>query len=113
MNIILIMKYARKTITRPTNAATIVFLAPSTAVLSPPDVIHLIPPKIKKPRAINVAIINAIVIKAPTIPPPKVRLHSLLNPTVPPFPAHGSIILFAANTGAVVPKNATEEIRYG
>jgi len=110
-NTILIIKYAKKTITKPTNAATIVFLAPSTAVLSPPDVIHLIPPKIRKPRAIRVAIIKAIVIRALTTPPPKFRLQRILNPAFPDL-AHGSIVV-VAKAGAAVPRKAKEEIIYG
>lgn len=50
--------------TRPTTAATIVFLAPSTAVLSPPDITHLIPPHIRKNRATTTAIIKRIVTAA-------------------------------------------------
>ena len=53
---ILSIKYERNTITRPTTAATIVFLAASTALLSPPDNIHLIPPQMRNASAITTAI---------------------------------------------------------
>lgn len=44
----LMMKNARKAITRPITAATICFCAVSTLVLSPLEAIHLMPPKIRK-----------------------------------------------------------------
>lgn len=56
------MKYAKKVITNPTSAATIIFLADSIPDLSPPEVIHLIPPKTKNAKAIKDAAIKAIVI---------------------------------------------------
>lgn len=54
------MKYAKNTKTSPISAATIVFLAPSTFVLSPPEVIHLMPPYIRKARAITTVTIKTI-----------------------------------------------------
>ena len=79
--IIFNIKYARKTITSPTIAATIVFRAPSTAVLSPPDIIHFTPPKIRNPKAMTVAITNSTWITVLTIFPklPVVKLQRTLN----------------------------------
>lgn len=71
----LIIKYARNVITRPTRAATIIFLADSTPALSPPDVIHLIPPNTKKARAISEAAIKAVSITAENISPVGESLH--------------------------------------
>lgn len=82
--------------TNPTRAATIVFLAPSTPVLSPPDVIHFMPPKIKKPRAIKAAIIKAIVIRAPTSPPLKLSPQRALNCE----PAGHGLTLFGIGSAA-------------
>lgn len=56
------IKYDKKVITSPTNAATIMFLADSTPDLSPPEVIHLIPPNTRKAKAIREAPIKAKVI---------------------------------------------------
>ena len=44
-------------------------LAPSTFDLSPPDIIHLIPPKIKENKKDKEAIIKAIIKSAEIIPP--------------------------------------------
>jgi len=77
------MKYAKKTITRPTTAATIVFLAASTLVLSPPDRIHLIPPQIKNPNAIRTASMKRRVITFPTTFP-KLLDVSLQRPAKSP-----------------------------
>ena len=63
------IKNARNTIIKPTIAATIVFRALSTAVLSPPEKIHLIPPKIRKAKAITIAIIKKKVTRFPTTSP--------------------------------------------
>ena len=72
-----IIKYARKTITNPTKAATIIFLAASTPALSPPEVIHLMPPNIRKASATRTATTNISVITAfiipPTLPTPKLQ----------------------------------------
>lgn len=69
----LIIKNDRNTSTSPTRAATIVPLAASTFALSPPETTHLIPPKIRKPRAKRTAttkrIVMTAVIKGP-IPAP-------------------------------------------
>ena len=57
----MIIKKARSAIISPMIEAIIVFRADSTLALSPPEVIHLIPPKIRKNKAINAAAIKKIV----------------------------------------------------
>ncbi len=97
MNIRLNMKKDKNTITSPTNAATIVFLAFSTPVLSPPDVIHLIPPQIRNAKAMIAAITKAAVIILPTSPPPRFNLQRMSKPTPPPCASsgHGSTFVSA------------------
>lgn len=88
------MKKAKKEITNPMIAAMIVPRALSTFALSPPDVIHRIPPQIRKKRAINVATIRMKVTAAPTRGPMlfAFKLQSLLNC---PAPGQGLTLLFA------------------
>ncbi len=75
------IKNAKNAITRPTIEAIILPRALSTFALSPPDVIHEIPPQIRKNRAINTAMIKRNVTAAPTIPPRlfAFKLQSLPN----------------------------------
>ncbi len=61
------MKYIRNVRIRPIIAATIIFLADSSLALSPPDVIHLIPPYMRKKSAAITATINKIVMEFRTI----------------------------------------------
>jgi hypothetical protein len=56
-----IIKKARRATTRPIMDAMIVFRADSTFDLSPPEVIHLIPPQIRKNNAIKAAAIKRMV----------------------------------------------------
>ena len=56
-----IIKKARSAIIRPIMDAIIVFRADSTLDLSPPEVIHLIPPQIRKNKAMSAAAIKRIV----------------------------------------------------
>ena len=97
------IKNAKKSITKPIIAAIIVPRALSTFALSPPDVIHRIPPQIRKKRAISTAIIRIKVTAAPTIPPILLafKLQRLPNPdvTVP----HG-LTFACANAEVVKPK---------
>ena len=51
LRITLMIRYAKSAMTSPTIAATIWLLAESSFVLSPPEVIHRIPPTTKKTKA--------------------------------------------------------------
>ena len=87
------MKNAKKAITNPTIAAVIVCRALSTFALSPPEVIHLIPPKIRKKRDITAAITRIKVTAFPMIEPRLFafklqRVFSVVAPL-----AHGSTLL--------------------
>ena len=75
------IKNAKNAITNPTIEAMILPRALSTFALSPPDVIHEIPPQMRKKRAIRTAIIKMNVTAAPTIPPRlfAFKLQSLVN----------------------------------
>lgn len=53
--------------TRPTMANVILFLAAPTFSFSPPDIVHWIPPKIKKNKARRVATTNKVVTPQRTI----------------------------------------------
>jgi len=72
---------AKNMITKPTTAAIMCSLAAATACLSPPEVIHFIPPYIKKISAIITPIPNIIVIPAEIIPGtlPVVKAHKGAN----------------------------------
>ncbi len=95
-----IIKNARKTTTSPTNAATIVPLASSTFVFSPPERIHFIPPNIKKAKAIKRAITKSKVIIEPRKAPDGEIPQRLKNPTPPELPVVGhGFIAVAANAG--------------
>lgn len=87
------MKNAKKAITKPMIAAIIVPRALSTFALSPPDVIHRIPPKIRKKRAIRTATIKMKVTAAPIIAPrlSPLRPQSVSNPLW--IPSHGSTLV--------------------
>ncbi len=93
------IKYARNTMIKPTIAATIVFLAPSTALLSPPDNIHLIPPQIKKARAITTAITNRTVTTVLIIPP-KLSMLKAQRPAKSPFGQASTEVWAKAKDGA-------------
>lgn len=95
------MKKARSAITRPMIDAIIVFRADSTFDLSPPEVIHLIPPTIRKKRAINAAAISRIVTTAETTDPIlfAVRVQSTLKFVPPPEPFGHGLIGTCANAG--------------
>ncbi len=106
-----IIKNDRKTTTSPTNAATIVPLASSTFVFSPPDRIHLIPPNIKKAKAIKRAITKNKVIIAPSKLPDGERVQRLKKSSPPELLAtgHGLIGVCAAKAGRVRVKNENTE----
>jgi hypothetical protein len=74
---ILSIKYERNVITSPISAATIMFLADSTPALSPPEVIHLMPPKTRKARQSSEATMNATVIAHEKRSPLRVILQRL------------------------------------
>lgn len=93
-NTIFIIIYARKAITSPIKAATMIFLALSTPALSPPDVIHLIPPYTRNARAKSDAKIKASVISVWNRSPPNVILHNFSNP--PPVVESGQSCTVAA-----------------
>lgn len=61
-------KKARNVITRPIRAAMMVLLAVSTLPLSPPDIIHFMPPQIKKNKATNAAPMKSTIIIVPITP---------------------------------------------
>ena len=75
---------ARITTTRPITAAITVFLAASTAALSPPEIIHFTPPRIRKireaiiPRMINPLITNLTTFSIVTGPGLKFEFGSRL-----------------------------------
>ncbi|MBI2621397.1 MAG: hypothetical protein HYW63_01970 [Candidatus Levybacteria bacterium] len=99
----LIIKNARNTSINPTTEATIVPLASSTFVLSPPERIQRIPPNIKNARAIKTAKMNANVTSFPINPPERVKLHSVPKPTPPPLTQGFTFV--CAKTGEVMAKN--------
>ena len=74
---------ARITTIRPMTAAIIVFLADSTAALSPPEIIHFTPPRIRKikeaiiPITIKPLITNLITFPIVTVPGLKELLGSI------------------------------------
>lgn len=110
------MKYDRKTSTSPTKAATIVPLAASTFPLSPPDVIHLIPPYTKNPIASITAMIKrSVIILDINGPIPSAPiLQSKLKSNPPEASPHGSIEPSgtAANAdGTSIRYEATESVR--
>lgn len=76
------MKKAKNAITRPTTADMIVPRAASTLDLSPPEVIHLIPPQMRKKRATIEAITSIVTITVFIACPGLaiVRLQRLANP---------------------------------
>lgn len=78
---------AKKAIARPIIAATIVLRAPSTALLSPPERIHLIPPQIRKKNAISTAASSIIVTIFEIVD--ERELESLQSVLKDPFVEHG------------------------
>ena len=75
----LIIAQAAKTITSPTRAAVIWFLAVSVFALSPPEVIHLIPPITRMKKKTTAATIKIKLTNPPMIVP-TVRVLRLLKP---------------------------------
>ena len=99
-----IIKKARSAIMSPIMEAMMVFRALSTFDLSPPEVIHLIPPKIRKKRAINAAAINIMVTTEEITVPIllALRLQRELNCFVAVLldEGQGLILMGAANAGS-------------
>lgn len=79
-------------------AATTCSLADCKFCLSPPDIIHFIPPQIKYISAIIIAIINIVVIRAEINLPPRVKEQRLRKVPV----GHVLIIACAKAEGASV-----------
>lgn len=87
-----------------------VFRAPSTAVLSPPERIHLMPPQIKKNNAITAAATRRIIIiRVITVPIlPKLSEQSALK-LAPGTGCDGQIFICAEAGSAEASKNNTEK----
>ena len=97
------MKYAKNTSTKPTMPPIIVLLADSTFALSPPDMIHFMPPQTRKRTAMITAITTRTVITLLTTLPksPELILQILLvNPD-------GQGLTLVANAGSA---NVSEAI---
>jgi len=78
-----IIAQAAKTITKPTKAAVIWFLADSVLALSPPEVIHLIPPITRMKKKTIAAMIKTKLIN------PEIILGMVNPPNVLNVPAPG------------------------
>lgn len=107
------MKKARSAIISPIIEAIIVFRALSTFDLSPPEVIHLMPPKIRKNREISAAAINRIVTTDEITEPMlfALKLHKPLNCLVAWLDddGQGLILIGAAKAGTARLKYVTAD----
>lgn len=106
------MKNARKTIISPITAAIIWLRAASTPPLSPPEVIHLIPPHTRKKRAISIATTNITAITNPIMDPSDLPCvaHAAASTPLALF-SHGlRLSLFAKACDALTARREAERI---
>lgn len=90
------MAHAAKTMTKPTKAAVIWLLAASVFALSPPDIIHLIPPITSMKKKIIAATTRMSLIPVPIITP----IDKPVNPAAKP--PSGCRLIFSPTARSVV-----------